>query len=472
MTDHRYPHWRRLLFLPPLIIGIGTVAYAVSTRQQPERAPPQERAASVRVITAPQLLVIPRAVGFGTVQPKRTWSAVAQVGGKVASLHPRLRKGEILPAGTTLLQIDPTDYALAVTRIEAERRATEARLAELDARVENLRRSRDIEARSLDLSRADLDRKMALLQRGNLAQATVDEQERAVLASELRVQNLANELNLVPAQRAVAEAELALRAAQLDAAQLDLDRTVIRAPFDLRIAEANVEQTQFVRQGEVLAEADGIAVSEIAAQFALDKAARLIPTSVELNQLTAQELGELPPRLGLRASVHLRFGDQTTSWQARVTRTSDTVDPRTRTLGIIVAVDEPYRQAIPGQRPPLTKGMYVEVELRGQAKPDTVVVPRAALHRAADGGVIVYVADAENRLRFRRIEIGFAQQEFVTVAAGLSPGEYVVLSDLVPALDGMLLDPVADREAAVKLEVEATSMTLSAEDLANRGGAP
>lgn len=471
MTNRRYSRWRRLLFLPPLILGIGAVAFAISTRQEPERTPPQEPAASVRVIAAPQLLVIPVAVGFGTVEPDKTWSAVAQVAGKVASLHPRLRKGEILPAGTTLLQIDPTDYALAVTRIEAERRATEARLAELDARVENLRRSRDIEARSLELSRADLERKKALLQRGNLAQATVDEQERALLASEQRVQNLANELNLVPAQRAVADAELALRAAQLDAAQLDLDRTVIRAPFDLRIAEANVEQTQFVRQGEVLAEGDGIAVSEIVAQFAMDKVARLIPTGVELNQLTAQELGELPARLGLRASVHLRFGDQTTSWEARVTRTSDTVDPQTRTFGVMVAVDEPYRQAIPGVRPPLTKGMYVEVKLRGQAKPDTIVVPRAALHRAADGGAIVYVADADNRLRFRRIDIGFAQQEFVTVAAGLSPGEVVVLSDLVPAIAGMLLDPVPDRDAALKLEAGATGMTPSREDLANQRGA-
>ncbi len=458
MASDRYPRWRRFLILPPLIVGIGTVVFAVSNREQPQRTSPQEPAAVVRVITAAQLDVVPRAVGYGTVRPEKTWSAVAQVSGKVTSQHPRLREGEILPAGATLLQIDPTDYALAVLRLEAELRGAEARLAELDARVENLRRSRDIEARSLALSRADLERKQTLLARGNLAQASVDEQERAVLASEQRVQSLTNDLNLIPSQRAVAEAEIALRGAQLDAAHLDLDRTVITAPFDLRVADTHFEQTQFVRQGDVLAEADGIAVGEVAAQFALAKVARLIPLGIELTQLTPQELSALPSRLGFRASVRLRFGDQATSWEARVTRTSDTVDPQTRTLGVIVAVDEPYRQAIPGERPPLTKGMFVEVELLGEPRPGSIVVPRAALHRAGDGGNLIYVVDADSRLVLRPIEIGFAQEDFVTVTAGLAAGEAVVLSDPVPAIGGMLLDPVTDHEAALALEVQATGV--------------
>ena len=52
------------------------------------------------------------------MQPEKTWSAVAQVGGKVASLHPRLRKGEILPAGAIRIEIEARGYETARREVE------------------------------------------------------------------------------------------------------------------------------------------------------------------------------------------------------------------------------------------------------------------------------------------------------------------------------------------------------------------
>jgi multidrug efflux pump subunit AcrA (membrane-fusion protein) len=98
----------------------------------------------------------------------------------------------------------------------------------------------------------------------------------------------------------------------------------------------------------------------------------------------------------------------------------------------------------------------VAVELRGGAKPDTLVVPRAALHRGQDGGAIVYVAGADDRLERRPVEIGFSQADFVTIKAGLSVGERVVLSDPVPAIEGMLLLPSSDDDALARLLAQAT----------------
>jgi hypothetical protein len=54
------------------------------------------------------------------------------------------------------------------------------------------------------------------------------------------------------------------------------------------------------------------------------------------------------------------------------------------------------------------------------------------------------------------VEVGFFQTNFVTVSRGLEAGERVVVSDLSPAIEGMLLDPVLDEALADRLAAEAS----------------
>jgi hypothetical protein len=67
----------------------------------------------------------------------------------------------------------------------------------------------------------------------------------------------------------------------------------------------------------------------------------------------------LPELAGLDPLVRLDLGNAVAEWQAEFVRMDDEVDPQTRTMGVVVAVDRPYDQIIPGQRPPLSKGMFV-----------------------------------------------------------------------------------------------------------------
>ncbi|TXK98443.1 hypothetical protein BMR11_08260, partial [Methylococcaceae bacterium CS5] len=87
---------------------------------------------------------------------------------------------------------------------------------------------------------------------------------------------------------------------------------------------------------------------------------------------------DLFKKLGLNAKVRLADNDSP-FWQANVERISSQLDPVTRTLGIIVSVDNPYAQIIPGTKPPLMQGMYTEIILQGKAK-TFYVIPRDALH--------------------------------------------------------------------------------------------
>ena len=100
----------------------------VRGKEPPAHSEAREDVTRVRVIEVPQLTLTPRALGFGTVAPAKVWAAVAEVDGKIVEFRDDLRAGEILPRGTVLLRIDPTDYRLAVDLAEADILALNARL--------------------------------------------------------------------------------------------------------------------------------------------------------------------------------------------------------------------------------------------------------------------------------------------------------------------------------------------------------
>ena len=426
---------KKWLILLPAVLGIIVLVLLTRTRSGPEQTPLSEQARPVRVIEVPSVTVVPLALGYGNVEPGKVWEAVAEVGGKIVELHPRLKNGEIITAESLLLRIDPTDYELAIVEAETDIEATEAQLAELAVQEANTRASLQIEQEALRLSEKELERIRRLAAQGTVTQSELEQQQRTTLAQRQNAQSLRNMLSLIPVQS---------KRLQANCARLNLERTAITMPFDGRIAGVNVELTQFVRQGEVLVTVDGVDVAEIAAQVPVNRMRTLIQADsstplADLGNLDVESAREI---LGLTATVRLRVQDFEVEWEARFARLSEVIDPQTRTVGVIVTVDDPYRQAQPGLRPPLVKGMFVEVELRGQPRPDSLVIPRAAFHENQ-----VYLVDAQNRLEKRPVEIGIEQPGFVTIAAGLRAGERVVLSDLIPAIEGMLLKPVPDEEA-------------------------
>lgn len=425
MTVDRPRHWRKFLILPPIVVGILVLMWMAQGRQPPIKAEPSEPTRTVRVIEAPMLDLIPTAEGYGPVQPARVWTAVSQVSGRVVAIHDKLRDGEILSEGTQLLRTDPVDYELALAQSRAE-------LAELVVQEQNAQASLGIEQRNLELARQDLERKRKLIKQGTTSQSTADEAERAMLATRSAAQNLENTLSLIPTQRSLLQAKA-------DRSARDLEHTSILAPFDMRVANLKVEKDQFVSVGQSLFEGDAVDRVEIKAQVPMSALRRLFMGREEIKLDITRLNEQLPEMVGLNPLVRLDLGNHVAEWQAEFVRFDDTVDPQTRTMGVVVAVDRPFEKVIPGYRPPLSKGMFVQVVLRGKSQAPRVVLPRSAVR----GGVVL-VADQENRLRRRKVELLFSQGSTSVVASGLSAGERVVVSDLVPAVEGMLLHVQTD----------------------------
>ena len=443
---------KKLLFLPALALGVLALVLLVRGRRPPDAAPVEEVAHDVRVLVVPRLTVQPRALGYGVVRPGRVWQAVPQVGGTITEMEPRLKEGNFVSANQVLLRIDKADSELEVSVGEARLEALGAQLEELDARRKTLETSLDIERRSLDLAQAELARIRALVTAADLPQADQDREERTALAQGLRVQELENTLQLLGPQRKMLEAQVAQETSNIAKARLAVKRSVIRAPFDGRLGPVSIEQDQVVQPGQVLFTLDAIDTAEVTAQAPMRGLRRVVTAGaaeIEVTDLTAERLAAL----GLRAVVRLTAGPDAFHWDADVVRVRG-IDPQTRTVGIDVSVPAPYGGNAPVRKPPLVRGMYVEVEVAGRTQPERVVIPRSALHEDH-----VYLVKEEDRLERRPVAILYVQSGFAVVGAGLQGGERLIVSDLAPAAEGMLLRPVDDEEALAVLRADAAGET-------------
>jgi len=446
--------WRRLLFFPPLILGLAILFLVVANKPAPARKPPQEVARAARVMEVRAVPLQPRIAGYGTVRPAHAWNAIAQVGGKVIFTHPDLKKGAIIEAGTEIITIAPDDYKLAMAQAEASIRSAEAKLAELEVTERNTAALLELEREALKVSRSDYERRRKLKERGTIAPAAFEQALKAFISQRKLVQQLENTLKLIPAQRRELEEQLGIYRAQLAAAKLNVERTHIRMPFTGRVSLVAVEKDQFAPVGKQLAAADDIAVAEVEAQVPLSRMRQLVALLKEVPadvRLTPKSTRELVKDLKLHVRIVLQADGGQVTWPGRFARLSDSFDPKTRTIGIIGEVDDPYSHVTPGKRPPLTKGMFVRMEVLTRPVEAALVIPRAALR---DGKV--FVVGADKRLQIRKVRVVPGPDDLLVVREGLKAGERIVVSDLVPVLAGQLLKPVMD-EALMK-RLAATAM--------------
>jgi len=438
---------RRILTILPIAAAVILVAYLVTHRPGPAKKQVEESIRTLRVITVPAVDLIPRAIGYGVAGPGLIWEAVAEVKGTVNFVDPRLKSGQLIEAGTVLVQIDPSEYRLSVARLEAQIEETKAKRAELVEDEKNIGNLIAIESRSLELAQKTLERKVEALARNAISQDEVDREERNFLQQKQQVQQLSNSLALIPAKKKALESSLAMLRSDLEQAENDLAKTKIAAPYDCRLGEVSLDVGQFLPAGQLLFQAHGIEVAEIESRFRIEELRHLLGEEKRKRFLPGMSTGIFAQLFGdIRVFVSLQSGDWSAHWQGRVDRLRESVDSGTREMRVVAAVDDPYEKAIPGLRPPLTAGMFCRVELQAPIRAGSVVIPRSAIHNGS-----VFVLDRQNLLQARKVVADFVQSEFVVIKSGLLAGETIIVSDPSPAIIGMKVAPVADEELEERL---------------------
>ena len=420
---------KRAIILIPVTIGIAAVVFAPQQKDSPKKTKVAEPATKVRMLKPLHQEVSPKVVGYGTSAPLRSWEAVVEVSGRIIWVSEDLREGKMIPKGTELLRIDDSEYALVLSQINAQ-------LNTSNVKAETTRRSLAIEQRSHTLLEKEIARQQKLQSKGVLASSALEAAMRDLIKADATLQNLKNTLSINEAEREILKV-------QGELAELDLARTRMVAPFDVRIVSINAHEAHFASKGQLLFSSDATDKTEIEARFPIGQLRPLIASKEN------RQAGKHPGALGLDAIVRLRTSTHTVEWEAKVKRVAGQIDRQTQTIGVIVVVDDPYGKARPGQRPPLIRNTFVEVELRGKPKGKQVIVPISAIHENK-----VYLLDEEDRLDIRKVKVAFTQGRYAVLAGGVMPEEKLVVSDLIPAIQGMLLEPIVDKKTRKMLMME------------------
>ncbi len=439
---------KKLLIIIPIICGIALFVFMKSNKKAPVRLEDKQRVQAVRVIPMEKMAVVPQVVSYGYVEPDRTWQAISEVSGKVVFMHHNLKKGHFIKKGEVLFKIDTTAYGLAENRGRADVMNVNARLKELEQSRKNTQRLLKIEKQSLASAGQELKRKRELFKNGYISASDLEKEERTFLGHQTSMNNLQNNLDLIPSQKKALQAQKRSGESAVTQQQLDVAKTQIRAPFNCRLSAVNIELDQFAGVGSVLAQAISVDRAEIPVPLTPKSFFTLLPRDHQDRIGQTPDAETIRQAIGITAKVRLPLDEQNSfEWEAQFSRTSESMDIKTGALTAYIVVDKPYENAISGKRPPLVTNMYVEVVLSGKSLPDRFVVPRSAVH---DGHV--YIANALNRLEIRPVDVDFFMMDMAVLSQRFEPGELLVLSDLVPAVEGMLLKSTLDTEVPAALK--------------------
>jgi multidrug efflux pump subunit AcrA (membrane-fusion protein) len=406
----------------------------------------------VEVLRARQIPFRTRVTAYGTVEPSITLNAMAEVSGEISYLHPNLKAGETIPAGTLVVRIDAEDYELSLRQTQEDLKASRSSLRELETERKSTLRSLQLAQKNLEVGKAELGRLREVFEKKLIARSTLDAEEQKTIQLRQQVEDLQGRLNGYDSRRQSIEAQIARAEQEVQNRTTILGRTEIRMPFDARIGTVSVNQNEFVTVGSALFEAIDLKGIEISAQLPIGSMRKLVSHLANQSQVVREFIetgGRINESLGLVAEVRL-VGDMPNAiWEARVLRISESIDATRQTLGVVVGVDKPYEKILAGQRPPLLKGMYTAVNLMAPQRL-AMVIPRKALHEGR-----VYLADADGRLEIRAVDILFSQDDLVVVKAGLEVDDRVVITDLTPVIEGMPLQVTEATQFAAELEQHA-----------------
>lgn len=350
---------------------------------------------SVRVTEVEQ-----RSVGLvvgsqGKVQAAQTANLSAAVAGPVAWISSAMEAGGYVTEGETLLRLDASDYETMLARSEASVQQANAESGHASREYDRMK--------------------------------------------ELAEQRLASQSQLQDAQRLaeVSIARLADAEANHRQAQLDLQRTEIKAPFNAIIETREVELGQYVNRAQSIAVLYGANEVEVRVPLAIRQLGYLdIPLGLQ---------GELPPEQAPAVTLTGTYGGAEHHWEGTLVRIEASIDPNSNTVQTIIRVSQPtatidWTSAEESKAIPLPIGLYVHADITGKTVDSLISLPRSVIRNNNQ----VLVVDAENKMYYREVDIFRLEEENVLISGGILPGERVCISPIQAVVDGMAVQPILE----------------------------
>ncbi|GAA5218390.1 efflux RND transporter periplasmic adaptor subunit [Corallincola platygyrae] len=367
-----------------LVVAAGAAQLIIASKKPPEQKEDDKKALLVDTLSASPQTVRFTVKAQGTVRPKVETDLISEVRGRVIEISPKFVNGGYFNKGDLLVRIEPADYQTALIAAKAEVARAKANLQEELARAK---------VAETDWKQFDLE--------------------------------TAPELGLRKPQVAKEMANVAYAEAELEKANRDLERTMIRAPYDGMVYQKDVDLGQYLTVGAQIGIVYGTDVAEVRLPLSDNDLAYL-----ELPFVMDRDSAVIPD---VTLSAHI--AGTKAEWSAQLRRSEKVIDEKTRLIYLVAEVDDPYGRNLANTDGyfPLKFGRFVQADIAGQRAENIYVFPRHVLRR----GNQILLVDSENHLRLRDVEVLRTDGDSVYISAGIEDGEQVALTPISNPLDGM-----------------------------------
>jgi membrane fusion protein, multidrug efflux system len=365
----------------------------------------------------------------GAVEASRRVELAFQVPGILVKLP--VKEGDRVAKGDVIAQLRQDEFQARLDSLQAELDRARAGLAALlagERPEEQLRREaqvRQAEAR-LANARADLDRATRLVSSRAISQAEFDRTQATYQVAVEDHQSTIQlaELATVAREEDILGSEATVRGleARLVEANLQLQDSTLRAPYDGVIAERFVEEGQNIRAKEPVVRFQDVDEVEILVN---------VPESVMVADIQRADIVELVASLS--GAPGLRF-------PVRIREMAQVADATTQTFQIRTAMQAPEGlQVLPGMTATVT-ATYRRAGILGQR----MLVPVSAVFKRDSGDQVAWIVGADGAVAARPVKTGDVASGQIEVTDGLEPGERIAVAGVSFLRDGMKVRDLGD----------------------------
>lgn len=420
------------------LVGTITIAYYLF-RAQPT---PKTHLDADTVLVQSQDLQLQTQLN-GLVQPIRKINISPRGEGRVVELF--VREGDRIQPGQVIARMDNEQLQAQVSQYQAILARSQAQLAEKLAgtRQEEIAKAEaDIirsearvkEARSrLKLATEKLNRRQLLAKEGAIAHETLNESQAEVRNAEdnltqtqaslaIAQQDLARQRNGFRSEEiAQTRAQVAEATAQLQNFQIQLNNTLVRAPFGGIITRRFTDVGDFVAPTTSASSSDGATSASIAELSS--------GLEVEAKVPEASIAGIKPGQsVEVRSDSYL---DQVFKGQVQ------SIAPRAVKENSITSFRVKVKLETGLER--LKAGMNVKLAFLGDPIQDALVVPLSTIVTQKDGQRGVWLVKADREIRFQLIRLGSESGRQAQILNGLNAGDRILISppadQTIPGVD-------------------------------------
>ena len=372
-----------VLALAVLAAGAGARDWLLKNPLKAKRAEVKVKPLLVTTTPATASSQTLKVTAMGTVMPAVEIELQPQVSGRIIEQSAELLPGGRFETGEVIVQIDPRDYEFAVEQQKAL--------------VERARFELTVEQ----------------------GRAAIAEREWGLLEADVPTTKEGRDLALRKPHLQNAMAALAAARSALGKAELDLDRTTLRAPFNALLLKEAVDVGQLVSPQTRLATLVGTDSFYVQASVPVDRLGSIrIPTT--------------NGRPGAPAKViHSLSNGTCNECEGRVVRLLGDISPAGRMARLLVEIENPLGAG----KAPLLLGSYVRVEIEGRRLDGVYELPRNAIRE----GDRVWLMNADDQLEVRQVKIAHGRTDTVVVSDGIEAGDNIITSPIATPMPGMQL---------------------------------